>query len=139
MIVPNHTLLAGLNLTSAIVRFLHARRAAAVPFDTIHILTLPAFHWIRVDYNPQSSRFALSFNAVGGSQILTTGGLVANSKIDVGDYHDISRSTYITSEDPFKQGLAISDMTTLEFATQYVASAPLYAQSYLVQNYNTNQ
>ncbi len=109
-------------MTSAIVGFLYAGRAyqlgaAAVPFDTIHFLTLPAFHWIRVDYNPQSPRFALSFNAVGGSQILTIAGVDANSKIDVGDQHDISRSTYNTSEDPFKQGLAIFDMTTLEFAT----------------------
>lgn len=130
-------------MTSAIVRFLYAGRvdfgAAAVPFDTIYILTLPAFYWIQVHYNPRNPRSAFSCNAVGGSQILTIGGVDANPKIDTGDYSDICRSTYNTSEDPFKQGLAIFDMTTLEFATQYIANAPPYAQSYLIQNYYANQ
>jgi len=39
--------------------------------DTIHILSLPAFHWIQVQYTPKSGRFAHTCHSVGGSQILT--------------------------------------------------------------------
>ncbi|MCJ1469011.1 hypothetical protein MMC07_007643 [Pseudocyphellaria aurata] len=106
---------------------------SAIPFDEIYILTLPAFNWIKVDYPPQHPRHALTCNAVGGSQILTIGGLDTNSK------HTIDTLVYIspfdTSADPFAQGLAIFDMTTLKFANQYTAKASPYVQSDLVRNY----
>ncbi|MCJ1471176.1 hypothetical protein MMC07_009824 [Pseudocyphellaria aurata] len=105
----------------------------AVPYDEIYILTLPAFYWIKVDYPPQHPRHGLTCNAVGGSQILTIGGLDTNSK------HTIDTLTYVspydTTPDPFAQGLNIFDMTTLKFANQYTAKASPYVQSDLVRNY----
>lgn len=37
----------------------------SVQFDQIYILTLPAFHWIKVDYSPTGTRHALTCHAVG--------------------------------------------------------------------------
>ena len=103
---------------------------ASIPYDEIYILTLPAFHWIKVDYPPQNPRFGLTCNAVGGSQILTIGGLDANPNLD-GDLV----YTPFDAADPYTQGLAIFDMTTLKFATQYTANASPYVQSDIVKNY----
>ena len=103
--------------------------AAAISFDEIYILTLPAFYWIKVDYAPQHPRHGLTCNAVGGSQILTIGGLDTNSN------ENTYQSPYNTTPDPFAQGLAIFDMTTLQFADKYTAKAPPYVQSDRVKTY----
>lgn len=106
-----------------------------VQYDTINILTLPAFHWISVPYNPQNPRHGLSCNAVGGSQILTIGGVDSNAKITVGFDDDINKSTFNSSADPFAQGLAVFDMTTLAFSDHFTAGAPPYEQSDVVKQF----
>ena len=103
-------------------------------FDTINILTLPAFHWISVPYNPQNPRIGLSCNAVGGSQILTIGGRDGNPKVTTGSHVQNIESSY-DSPDPNAQGLAIFDMTNLTWSTQYTAGAPPYEQSTLVKQF----
>ena len=103
----------------------------AIQYGTINILTLPAFHWIEVPYDPQNPRHEHSCNAVGGSQIMSIGGVDSNSNVTAGP--GAIRSTFDTAPDPFAQGLAIFDMTTLSFAKQYTAIAPLYEQSALVK------
>lgn len=106
--------------------------AASISFDEIYILSLPAFYWIKVDYPPQNPRHGLTCNAVGGSQILTIGGLATNSN-PAND--SVSYRTPYNTRDPFTQGLAIFDMTMLEFATQYTANASPYVQSNAVRDY----
>lgn len=101
----------------------------AVQYDTINILTLPAFHWISVPYNPQNPRHTHTCNAVGGSQIITIGGVDSNSHIQYGTVEELVESTYNSSADPFSQGLAIFDMTTLQFVDQYTSGAKDYEQS----------
>lgn len=108
---------------------------AALQYDTVNILTLPAFHWFSVPYNPQHPRHALTCNAVGGSQIVTIGGVDSNSNVTVGNLNEINRSTFNTTADPFKQGLAIFDMSTLAWADEYNANAPQYVQSRAVQEF----
>ena len=100
----------------------------SVQFDTISILTLPAFHWISVPYPPQNPRNGHSCNAVGGSQIISIGGADPNVNLS-NPLLNIKYLTFNTSSDPFQQGLAIFDMTTLQFASQYTAGAPPYEQS----------
>ena len=78
-------------------------------------------------YNPQNPRHGHSCNPVGGSQIVSIGGVDSNSRVTVGA--DFSRSTFDSAPDPFAQGLAIFDMTTLSFVNQYTAEAPPYEQS----------
>lgn len=102
----------------------------AVQYDTINILTLPAFHWIRVPYNPQNPRHGLTCEHVGGSQILTIGGVDSNPRDaaqNLASPSAINNSTF-DSPDPFAQGLAIFDMTTLTFQSQFRAGTPSYEQ-----------
>lgn len=99
----------------------------AVSYDTVNILTLPAFHWISVPYNPQNPRAAHTCNAVGGSQILIIGG-VDISLPELNDTTHISSESYAT-QDPNAQGLAIFDLTNLTWSTQYTAGASPYQQS----------
>ncbi|KAL8830529.1 MAG: hypothetical protein Q9191_001376 [Dirinaria sp. TL-2023a] len=101
--------------------------SAAIPLDTIHVLTLPAFHWIQVPYEPRFPRHAHSCISVGGSQILIIGGLDTNTAGTL-------QATFSTP-DPFAQGLAIFDMTALRFADQFTATAPPYVQSNRVKQF----
>ncbi|KAI4249394.1 MAG: hypothetical protein L6R42_009012, partial [Xanthoria sp. 1 TBL-2021] len=108
---------------------------AGVAYDEIFILTLPAFHWLKVNYPPQHPRQGHSCNAVGGSQIISIGGVDSNAKIKYGDIEEIKRSALNSSVDPFVQGLGIFDMTTLTWANRYTANAPPYEQSDPVKAY----
>lgn len=111
---------------------------AAIPYDDAHILTLPAFHWIKVDsFTAQSPRYGQSCNAVGGSQILTIGGVDANPKNPSSGPDDVRayNSTFSSTADPFTQGLGIFDMSTLSFANGYTANAGPYVQSDPVVQY----
>lgn len=110
---------------------------AAVPYDEIFILTLPAFHWLKVDYPPAHPRNGHTCNAVGGSQIVSIGGVDSNSRIYYGYDYDINTSTFNSSIDPFAQGLGVFDMTTLTWADHYTANAPPYEQSDRVKNFYT--
>lgn len=103
----------------------------SVQFDQIYILTLPAFHWIKVDYSPTGTRHALTCHAVGGSQILTIGGLNSAStdssaRIYEGPFND---------KDKYTQGLAVFDLSTLEWKNEYTTNANQYTQSDLVRTY----
>ena len=110
--------------------------SAATPYDEIFILTLPAFTWVKVDYPPKSPRHALSCNAVGGSQIITIGGLDSASAdaFSANVYQDV-----FNTSDPFANGLNIFDMSTLSFADKYTANPPPYTQSALIASvYDSN-
>ena len=113
----------------------------AVQYDTINILTLPAFHWLSVPYNPQDPRIKHTCNAVGGSQIVVVGGSDANPKDVGGDLELITESEF-ESRDPFQQGLAIFDMHELQFINGFTpGGSPEYELSDAVKQVyaNTNQ
>ena len=93
---------------------------ASVPCDTVNILSLPAFNWFSVEYNPQNPRAGHTCEAVGGSQIAIVGGFDANPEVVSGIYNDVVESIFSTA-DPFAQGLAIFDLRTLDFAAEYIA------------------
>ena len=48
---------------------------------------------------------------------------------------DNIKSTFDTSADPFAQGLAIFDMTTMAFSDQYTAGTSSYEQSEVIKQY----
>ena len=108
---------------------------AAIPYDTIHILTLPAFHWIAVPYNPQNPRHGHTCHGVGGSQILVIGGADANPKVTTGSDEDINRSRFETPDPLFKQGLGIFDLTTLSWKDKYSAKPPAYTWSEPIKSF----
>ena len=93
--------------------------ASSVPLDTVNMLSLPAFNWFSVAYNPQNPRSGHTCEAVGGSQIAIVGGRDANPKIPT-TANDMVNATFSTP-DPFAQGLAIFDLRTLDFAAEYTA------------------
>ncbi|KAL8778999.1 MAG: hypothetical protein Q9213_007148 [Squamulea squamosa] len=88
-----------------------------------------------VDYPPQSPRAGHTCNAVGGSQIISVGGVDTNPQISSGNLNDIRQSIFNTTADPFAQGLGIFDMTSLKWADHYTANAPQYVQSDLVKSF----
>lgn len=96
----------------------------AKQYDTRNIFTLPAFTWVSVESNSQSNRYGHSCNAVGGSQILAIGGVDA----DPPQTNTYAHGSFDTP-DPNAQGLAIFDMTSLTWSSQYTAGAPPYEQS----------
>ena len=106
----------------------------AVPFDTINILTLPAFHWINVPYNPANPIHGHTCHSVGGSQILVVGGSDANPKVVDGAYDKIAKSV-MGSPDPNKQGLSVFNMSSLSWQDHYSASPPAYGQSDPIKQY----
>ena len=71
---------------------------------------------------------------MGGSQVISIGGVDSNSNI-TGGGGDIIKSTFDSAPDPFAQGLAIFDMTKLSFVDQYTANAPGYEQSEEVKQF----
>ncbi|KAL8675672.1 MAG: hypothetical protein Q9186_007682, partial [Xanthomendoza sp. 1 TL-2023] len=110
-----------------------------VPYDEIYILTLPAFHWLKVNYPPQHPRHGHSCNAIGGSQIISVGGLDSNAKIYTNaSVQSTILSTFNSSIDPFAQGLGIFDMTTLKWADHFTANKSPYVQSDMVRSFYNN-
>lgn len=106
----------------------------SVVFDTISILTLPAFNWIQVPYTPKATRIGHSCNAVGGSQIISIGG--ADVLIPRGASSIPSNQlAFNASTDPFTQGLGIFDMTILNWVDRYTADAPDYERYDLVKTF----
>ena len=99
---------------------------AAITFDTVYILTLPAFHWVKVDYTPTNPRIAMTCHAVAGSQILIVGGLDPMMGYLKGT---------LSTQDPFRKGLAVFDLHSLSWADHYSVNSAAYVQSDLVQQY----
>ncbi|KAL8847654.1 MAG: hypothetical protein Q9221_007296 [Calogaya cf. arnoldii] len=115
----------------------HLGAQEGLSYDEIHILTLPAFYWVKVQYPPQSPRAGHTCNAVGGSQIISIGGFDVNSTVFVGQYDDIRESMF-NSSDPFAQGLGIFNMTSLAWEDHYTANAPAYVQSDPIRTFYAN-
>ena len=92
--------------------------ASSVPCDTVNILSLPAFNWFSAAYNPQNPRSGHTCEGVGGGQIAIIGGKDANPPVNI---QGPQAETTLSTPDPFAQGLAIFDLRTLEFASEYKA------------------
>ena len=101
--------------------------------DTIHILTLPAFHWIQVQYTPDESRAGHTCNYVNNTnQIIVIGGVRMDSE-DIGS-NEASRAIW-SRPDSRKQGTAVFNLNTLKWEDGYSASAPAYEQSDPVKSF----
>jgi hypothetical protein len=106
----------------------------AVPFDEAFVLTLPGFHWVKADYAALNPRHGLSCNSIGGGQILTIGGLNTTQNGPNDLYKDV-----FNTADQFAQGLAIFDLNTMAWKTDYSAKQTDYTPSSTVQNYYANK
>ncbi|KAK4127899.1 hypothetical protein N657DRAFT_566669, partial [Parathielavia appendiculata] len=108
--------------------------AGATPYDSAYVLTLPAFHWAKADYPAAHPRHGLSCNAVGGSQILTIGG--------VDTAHEAGNDSYragFQTRDPFSKGLAVFDLSTLTWSAAYRAKQSPQPPAPRIQEYYNAQ
>jgi len=80
-------------------------------FDTIHVLTIPSFTWIRI-FEGKSPRFAHTCHVVGNRQMITVGG--ANDTV-------LNRGC-----DWETKSVAIYNLATLEWGSVFDANAPPY-------------
>ncbi|KAH7342668.1 hypothetical protein BKA65DRAFT_295561 [Rhexocercosporidium sp. MPI-PUGE-AT-0058] len=108
--------------------------SSALPYDEMYILTLPAFQWIKVPFAPAKPRHGLTCETVGRRQMLVIGGVDTLQNEPTTAARTLDLVTFST-KDPFTQGLAIFDMTTLSWSSGYDAGAAAYEQSDPVKNY----
>lgn len=110
-------------------RFVHGGRSLAMkdlgpPCDELFILSLPAFRWFRANYSsssfPRRSHTCHATNTT--NQMIMVGG----------EGHD---ENDMRSADPTNHGIAVFDMTKLEFKTSYQANAPAYEPPEMLQSY----
>ena len=103
----------------------------ALPYDTIKILTIPAFTWVDVPYVPSSSRSSHTCHAVGGSQILVVGGIDQDPPNPIlGKQDCTTNDNYrFSTSDPLKQGLGIFDLSTFSWSDHYSAKPQPYVQN----------
>ncbi|KAG8533608.1 uncharacterized protein KY384_001348 [Bacidia gigantensis] len=107
---------------------------AAVQNDDIHILSLPAFNWIKVPYEAQHPRGGHTCTPVGGSQILVVGG-DDPSVPPVGRQPDDATNKMLT-KDIWRQGIAVFDMSALAWKANYTSGLnDTYMQSNNVTQY----
>ncbi|KAF2812473.1 uncharacterized protein BDZ99DRAFT_518310 [Mytilinidion resinicola] len=81
---------------------------SGVPYDDIHVLSLPAFRWTKINFGA-SPRWGHDCHVVGNRQLLTVGGNTTNEQCD----WEI-------------KGVAILDMSTITWGSVYDAFAPEY-------------
>lgn len=99
-------------------------------YDDAFVLSLPSFHWFKADYRSAYPRHALTCEHVGGGQVLTIGGVdTSDAPLNAG-YEGPFEPV-----DPFKQGIAVFDLSTLDFASSYTANRSGYSMSAGVQDY----
>lgn len=102
----------------------------SVPYDEAYVLSLPAFQWFKAPYPAAHPRHAVTCVPVGGSQIMTVGGVDTTQDGPDNLYNDV-----FNTPDPFEQGLAIFDMNAMTFAPSYTANPPTYTGAQVVQHY----
>ena len=105
---------------------------SAIPYDNTYVLTLPGFFWAKANYTAAHPRHGLTCEAVGGSQILTIGG------VDSTQQDPTTNDTYtpgFNTRDPFPQGLAIFDLASLTWSSSYHAYRGLQPPASEIQAY----
>lgn len=100
-------------------------------FAEVYVLSLPAFRWFRANQTTDSPRMAHTCHATKSRQMIIIGGtspLSSSNYFSEGDLRD-------EPQDPWDQGLAVFDMTTLEFTDSYRSTADPYEPPYAIQQY----
>ncbi|KAL2075522.1 hypothetical protein VTL71DRAFT_465 [Oculimacula yallundae] len=108
--------------------------SVALQYDSMYILTLPAFQWIQVPYPAAKPRHGLTCETVGRRQMLVIGGVDTLQDKPFPAANTLDAVTFST-KDQFAQGLAVFDMTALSWSSGYDANAAPYEQSRPVQNF----
>lgn len=89
----------------------------------VYVLSLPSFNWQKQSVASNIGRYMHSCNVIGNGQMVVVGGIVGANNIP----------------DPWPQGLGVFDMSAMEWAASYNASAapyvtPKVTKAYIEQN-----
>ncbi|KAM0276761.1 hypothetical protein ACHAQH_006410 [Verticillium albo-atrum] len=94
-------------------------------YDDVYVLTLPGFHWEKVDYEPESPRSGHACLVVGKRQILSIGGV----------NHEPGMPGLWQDPDPWPQGLGIFDLTDTKWTNEYDAESDDYDSPQVVKSW----
>ncbi|KAM0334379.1 hypothetical protein ACHAQA_001405 [Verticillium albo-atrum] len=94
-------------------------------YDDAYVLTLPGFHWEKVDYEAKSPRSGHACLVVGKRQLLSFGGV----------NHEPGMPKLWQDPDPWPQGLGVFDMTELNWTNEYDADASDYDSPQVVKSW----
>ena len=100
-------------------------------FDEIYVLTLPAFRWFRANHTSTSPRWGHTCHATNTRQMIMIGGTNPLNST----YFDSNGDLGGEPQDPWEQGIAVLDMTTLKFKNSFQFRADLYEPPYAIQQY----
>lgn len=95
----------------------------------VYVLSLPAFHWFKSNYTSPSLRIGHTCHATKTRQMIVIGGTDPC----------VSYPPDPPDQDPWSQGIAVFDMTTLELKNSYQSNADLYEPPYDIQQYYKNR
>ncbi|KAI9845417.1 MAG: hypothetical protein M1837_004895 [Sclerophora amabilis] len=99
-----------------------------VRFDEAFVLSLPAFHWTKINYPAQFPRYGHTCHTVG-TQMLVVGGL---------DPTQSNRAMVWKSKDNFGQGFGVLDLSTQAWTNAYNEKSGTYQIAETIQEYYRN-
>lgn len=102
----------------------------AIPWDDLHVLSLPSFHWFQASYDALHPRHGLTCEHLGGGQILAVGGVDSTQLY--------SENWYLgpyNTEDTHPQGLAVFDLGSMSWTNAFESNRSSYSQSTAVRAY----
>jgi hypothetical protein len=91
---------------------------------------LPSFHWEKQQMTPTTGRFLHTCHVVGKSQMVSIGGAVWKSQPDPSPW---------SLPDPRPNGIALLDLSTMEWGSSYDPSGAEYTTPQVVKQYIQNQ
>lgn len=99
------------------------------PNDQVYVLSLPAFRWFQANYTSHSPRIAHTCHVTKTRQMIMIGG---TNPFTTKDY---VANTDVGPQDPWTQGIAVFDMTALQFNDSYQPGADPYEPPEAIQQY----
>ena len=99
--------------------------------DEVYVLSLPAFRWFQANYTSHSPRWGHTCHTTGTRQMIMIGGTNPLHST----YYDSNGDLGGEPRDPWDQGIAVFDMSALQFTDSYRSKADPYEPPYAIQQY----
>lgn len=103
---------------------------STMELGSVHVLSIPAFHWQKMSTIPDTSRYLHTCNAIG-RQMIVVGGLVVNTE----DYNANNDAGYVSSTDPWGSGIGVFDLNEMEWRDGFDPNAGPYKTPSMVSDY----
>lgn len=99
----------------------------------VYVLSLPAFRWFKANGTSDSPRWGHTCLATNSNQMIMIGGNnpIYSKRLLGGDNGE--------PQDPWEQGIAVFDMTALQFKDSYDSKADPYEPPGVVQEFYRSQ